>query len=129
MVASPVAELYGLEVRTSDGNVLGKVEEIYLDDVSGRPEIARVKHGFLGRKLTLVPIVAATRQGAALVGPYAEDTIEQAPKVEIADHIAAEQEAQMLRYYGISVAPAVEPAAAQAPERPRIDPEQYTGGS
>lgn len=111
-MTTSVDELYGLDVHAADGKLLGKVDDIYLDDVTARPTIARVKHGLAGRKVWLVPIVSATRQASGLVVPYAEATIEHAPLVEPRDHITAEQEAQLLDYYGIALESITRPPVA-----------------
>lgn len=114
-MTTSVDELYGLDVHAADGKLLGKVDDIYLDDVTARPTIARVKHGVTGRKAWLVPIMSATRQASGLVVPYAEATIEHAPLVEPRDHITAEQEAQLLDYYGIALESITRPPVAGSP--------------
>jgi uncharacterized protein YrrD len=46
-VSNPSA-LAGAPVRSSDGEKLGKIEAIYLDDATDAPEWAAVKSGLFG---------------------------------------------------------------------------------
>src|SRR5829696_4195056 len=53
-----------------DGDKLGKVGEVYLDDQTGRPEWATVHTGLFGTHETFVPLSDATVSGGTLRVPY-----------------------------------------------------------
>jgi sporulation protein YlmC with PRC-barrel domain len=61
-----ITEAYDWQGRTivgSDGEKIGKVDEVYLDDRSGKPEWATVKSGIFGSKSNFVPLAGASSVG------------------------------------------------------------------
>jgi len=82
------------------GNKIGKVEEIYVDDESGQPEWLAIKTGLFGAKLTFAPIAGATNAGDDLQLPYTKDLVKDAPNVDADGHLEPEEEAALYRHYG-----------------------------
>ena len=54
-----VTTLSGATVRTSQGDKIGKVAQVYLDDQTGQPEWVTVRTGLFGTKESFVPLAAA----------------------------------------------------------------------
>lgn len=91
----------GRKLVGADGSKIGKVDEIYLDDRSGQPEWALVNTGLFGTRSSFVPITDARSDGdAAVMVPFDKHTIKDAPSVDKGDHLSAEEEATLYRYYG-----------------------------
>ena len=63
---SDPAQLMGVTVNGSDGGKIGKVEEVYLDEHTDKPEWAAVKTGMFGGHVSLVPLATAEFDGALL---------------------------------------------------------------
>jgi len=82
------------------GDKIGKVEEIYVDDVSGQPEWLAIKTGLFGAKLTFAPIAGATTAGDDLQLPYTKDLVKDAPNVDADGHLEPEEQAALYRHYG-----------------------------
>ena len=82
------------------GDKIGKVEEIYVDDVTGEPEWLAIKTGLFGSKLTFAPLRGATSEGDDLRLPYAKDLVKDAPNVETDGHLEPDEEALLYRHYG-----------------------------
>ena len=61
--------LIGSTVTGSDGDKLGKVEDIYYDNETGKPEWAAVKSGMFGGHVSLLPLVNATQHEDGLTAP------------------------------------------------------------
>lgn len=95
-------DLQGATVVGNDGEKLGKVEEIYLDNESGAPEWASVKTGFFGGNTALVPLSAATLTGDSLSVPFSKDKVKGAPHNEPGHEISVTDEQELYAYYGVS---------------------------
>ena len=103
----------GHEVTDSEGTKIGKVEEIFLDDASGQPEWLSVKTGKFGNKYSFVPLEGATAEGDSLRVGYSGSVVEGAPQIEAEQHMSAEEEADLYRYYKREYQPA--PAQTTTP--------------
>src|SRR5215210_9021575 len=87
----------------NDGDKLGKVGEVYLDDETGRPEWATINTGLFGTKETFVPLAQADFAGDQLRFPYEKAKVKDAPRVHDENgHLSPEEEAELYRYYGLS---------------------------
>ena len=94
--------LQGLQVIDSEGSKVGKVETIFLDVETSKPEWAAVKTGMFGGKATLVPLVNASTDGDELSVPYTKDAIKNAPHHDPDVELSNTDEAELFDHYGIS---------------------------
>jgi uncharacterized protein (TIGR02271 family) len=90
----------GREVVGSDGDKIGKLEDIYLDRQSGEPEWAAVKTGLFGSKVSFVPLRDATPSGEELRVAFDKATVKDAPGVEADGELSPQEEEQLYRHYG-----------------------------
>ncbi|MDQ3867138.1 MAG: PRC and DUF2382 domain-containing protein, partial [Actinomycetota bacterium] len=90
----------GQPVYASDGAKIGKVEEIFLDEETGRPEWIGVGTGFLGSKRAVVPVAGMSRAEDGFRVPYTEDQVNETPDID-SDEISQETEARLYSIYGI----------------------------
>ena len=97
-----LAELRGTPVYSSDGDKIGWVEEIFLDEDTGEPEWIGLGTGFLGTKRVLVPVAGADVRDDAVYVPYAKEQVKGTPDID-GDEISQETEAQLYAYYGLEV--------------------------
>jgi sporulation protein YlmC with PRC-barrel domain len=74
--------LRGATVVDEDGDKIGTLDEIYLDEDTGQPEWAAVKTGLFGTGLSFVPLASAERDGDELRVPFTKETVKDAPRVE-----------------------------------------------
>jgi hypothetical protein len=74
---------------------------VYVDDRTHRPEWAAVRIGLLGTREALVPLTAAEVSGDDLSGPYDEDTVANAPRINAEGHLSPSDEAERYRYHGL----------------------------
>ena len=102
MTSIDVSTLSGATVRSSKGDKIGSVSQVYLDDRTGEPEWVTVKTGLFGTKESFVPLAAARYDGSNLVVDATKDKVTGAPQVDEDGHLSEEQEAEIYRYYGIS---------------------------
>jgi uncharacterized protein (TIGR02271 family) len=93
--------LQDLQVIDSDGSKVGKIDTIFLDVETNKPEWAAVKTGMFGSKTTLVPLVNADATGDELRVPYSKDAIKSAPHHDPDVQLSNSDEAELFNHYGI----------------------------
>jgi len=91
----------GCELRDSEGEKVGKIEEIYLDADTNQPEWALVNTGLFGTKSTFVPLRNATAEDAEVLVPYDKAKIKDAPTIEADGQLSRHEETQLYRHYGL----------------------------
>jgi sporulation protein YlmC with PRC-barrel domain len=84
----------------SDGDKIGKIEEIYLDAETNEPEWAVVTTGLFGTKQTFVPIGDASTSGDGIRVPFDKATVKDAPKVDPDGALSQDEERQLYQHYG-----------------------------
>ena len=89
------------EVYTTDGERIGKVGQIYLDDQTNEPEWVTVTTGLFGTRESFVPLSDAQLDGNRVVVPYDKAKIKDAPQIDAdSGQISREEEGQLYSYYG-----------------------------
>jgi hypothetical protein len=89
------------EVLDRDGQKVGKLRDLFLDSQTDRPEWAGVSTGFLGRKLTLVPLANATEAEGAVRVAFTEQQIKDAPRMDPDMELSQSEEEGLYRHYGL----------------------------
>jgi uncharacterized protein YrrD len=90
-------ERRGDGVLAADGERIGKLEEVYFDDATGRPEWVAVGTGFFSKN-RLVPAEGLRLTPDGLVLPYSKDVVKHAPDVH-GDAISADDERALRDHY------------------------------
>jgi uncharacterized protein (TIGR02271 family) len=98
---SEIDRIEGSTLYDTNGDKVGKVGQVYLDDQTGQPTWVTVRTGFFGTSETFVPIETATVQGDELRVSHTKDTIKDAPRVDVDQHLSETEEAELYRYYGL----------------------------
>ena len=94
--------LIGLKAFDRDGNKIGVVDEVYLDDATGEPEWAAVRTGFFSRD-AFVPLEPSEVVDGVLRVPFERSLVRGAPDFGVGRHLSPEQELQLYRHYGLDV--------------------------
>lgn len=97
---NPYENWIGHQVVDQDGEKVGKIEELYLDDASGQPEWLAIKTGMFGSKQSFAPIAGAKNSGDQLQLAFTKDQVKDAPKVDPDGHLEPDEEAELYRHYG-----------------------------
>jgi uncharacterized protein (TIGR02271 family) len=92
----------GHELVDAEGNKIGKIHEIYLDQDTGQPEWLAVSTGMFGTKVSFVPLAGATAEGDRLVSRWTKDQVKDAPNAEADGELSQAEEARLYRHYGLS---------------------------
>jgi uncharacterized protein (TIGR02271 family) len=101
MDTQTITDLRGSDVVDRDGDKIGKLEEVYLDEHTGKPEWALVKTGLFGGRGTFVPLAEATTNGGELQVPYEKAQVKDAPNIDADHQLSQQEEAELYSYYGL----------------------------
>jgi uncharacterized protein (TIGR02271 family) len=96
-----ISSIIGSTAVDNDGDKLGKVGQVYLDDQTGNPEWATISTGLFGTKETFVPLTEATVSGDTLRLPYEKAKVKDAPRIDAEGHLSPAEEEELYRYYGV----------------------------
>ena len=88
-------------VVTTNGDKIGGIGQIYLDDNTGEPNWVTVKTGLFGTSESFVPLDGADLRGGDIVVKYDKATIKDAPRVDADGSISPEEEDALYSYYGL----------------------------
>ena len=93
----------GATAVSTDGDEIGKVGQLFLDDESGRPEFVTVNTGLPGSKETFIPVADATVDDDRLVVAFDKAKIKGAPAVDAdGGHLDQPEERRLYEYYGLT---------------------------
>jgi sporulation protein YlmC with PRC-barrel domain len=97
-----IENLRGTDAYAANGEKIGKVGEMYLDDQTWKPEWVTVKTGIFGSHESFVPLSDAhvTRDGLTL--SHDKETVKDAPRVAAGGHLTPDEERQLFAHYGLS---------------------------
>jgi uncharacterized protein (TIGR02271 family) len=97
-----INDVMGMELCSTDGDKIGGIGQVFLDDQTGEPEWVTVKTGLFGSNESFVPIRDASVENGAVVVPWDKATIKDAPNVDPdGGHLDESEEARLYDYYGL----------------------------
>jgi uncharacterized protein (TIGR02271 family) len=99
--ATDIATWRGRVLIGSDGDKIGKIEEIYMDSDTARPEWALVNTGLLGTKSNFVPLQGASSVGEEVRAEYTKDQVKDAPAIDPDGELSRDEEAELYAHYGL----------------------------
>jgi uncharacterized protein (TIGR02271 family) len=91
----------GATMVDRDGDKVGTIESIYVDDQTGQPEWALVNTGFFGTRSTFVPIAQASASGDQVQVPFEQQRVKDAPNMDPDGHLSEQEEQELWRHYGL----------------------------
>jgi uncharacterized protein (TIGR02271 family) len=94
-------EWRGRNVVDQEGTKVGRLEEVYLDQQTGRPEWLLVHTGLLGTKSSFAPLAGARVEGEDVRIGYSKQEVKDAPSVEADGELSQEEEARLYAHYGL----------------------------
>lgn len=88
-----------------DGEKLGSVKEVYINDSTGQPDFVEVGHGLFGMSSSIVPLRGHRLEGENLQLAFTKDRIQDAPNIRDDDHLSDEDHATIYRHFGLDGTP------------------------
>jgi uncharacterized protein (TIGR02271 family) len=96
-----VQTLIGGTAYTNDGDKIGSIGQIYLDNASGEPAWVTVKTGLFGSNESFVPLDQAELTEDGVRVPYDKDRVKGAPNIETDRELSEQEEDRLYGYYGV----------------------------
>jgi hypothetical protein len=110
------------------GEKIGKIEEIFLVEETGRPEWALVKLGLVKGHATLVPLVNAHPVEKGIAVGVRKDAVSEAPEVPSDSDPSEQQVNALYRHYGIAIPTKSSSGnGASAPNSPAVQATSVSG--
>jgi uncharacterized protein (TIGR02271 family) len=91
----------GMTAVDRDGDKIGKIEDVYLDEDTGQPEWLAVSGGLFSSGVSFVPLAQATVEGDSVRVPYEKDHVKDAPRAEADGQLSQQEEARLYSHYGV----------------------------
>lgn len=97
-----IDRLRGATAYDRNGEKIGNVGEVYLDDQTGQPMWITVNTGFFGMNTSFVPLEGSTFEADdRLVVAHDKDVVKDAPNLEENGHLDRAAEDDLYSYYGV----------------------------
>jgi uncharacterized protein (TIGR02271 family) len=93
-------ELQGMDVEDAEGNKIGSVEDVFVDEQTQQPEWIGLGTGVFGSKRVLVPAQTAEARDDGVAVPYSKDQVKDAPNID-GDYVDQGTEAALYSHYGL----------------------------
>ena len=98
-----IQTIVGRTAYDTNGDKIGSVGHVYLDDETGQPEFASVNTGLFGMNESFVPITDANVDGDRLVVPFSKDQVKDAPNVDVdSGHLDEAEERRLYEHYDMT---------------------------
>jgi uncharacterized protein (TIGR02271 family) len=91
----------GRTLLDRSGARIGKIDAVYVDQQTDKPEWALVNTGLFGTKSSFVPIAGASPSGEDVVVQVEAQQVKDAPKMDPDQELSEHEEAELFRHYGI----------------------------
>jgi uncharacterized protein (TIGR02271 family) len=88
-------------VISSNGDKIGSIGQIYLDDQTGDPTFVTANTGLFGLKQSFVPLQGARVENGDVIVDYDKETVKDAPRIDDDGSLTPEEEDELYRYYGL----------------------------
>ena len=102
MSSQDIQSLVGRTALGAQGEKIGKIAGIYLDEQTNTPEWLAVNTGILGTRISFVPLQGATPERDDVRLPYSKDQVKDAPNAEADGRLSMEEEARLYQHYGLA---------------------------
>jgi uncharacterized protein (TIGR02271 family) len=112
----------GGNVVDADGEKIGKVGQVFLDDQTGQPEWVTVTTGMFGGAENFVPLANATESGGDVRVAFDKEKVKDAPRVANSEgHLSEAEEAALYRYYDMDYSESASDSGLPDSTRDRSD--------
>lgn len=96
-----IKDLFNATAYDKNGEKLGDVNEVFVDDQSGQPTFVEVNHGLFGMNSSLVPLRGHDFSGDDLKLGFSKDRIKDAPEFDSDKPLTPEAQSDIFKHYGL----------------------------
>ena len=83
----------------AEGNRIGKITKVYLDDQTGQPLWVLVETGLFGTRQSFAPIHGSRVDGELVVLAVSKDQVKDAPNIDQDAHLSESEEDALRQHY------------------------------
>ena len=84
-----------------DGDKIGGVQDVYINDTTGQPDFVSVSHGLFGTGDSIVPLRGHSLKDGELHLAFSKDRIKDAPDLDENGHLTNADQEAFYRHYGL----------------------------
>ena len=81
------------------GDKIGTVGQVYLNDQTGQPDWITVNTGLFGMKENFAPLAGSSFNGDDLVLPFDKDVVKDSPDITDSSHLDTDEQQSLYAYY------------------------------
>ncbi|MCU1437065.1 MAG: photosystem reaction center subunit [Naasia sp.] len=97
-----IERLNGATVYGADGDKIGSVGQVYVDQTDGHPSWVTVRTGLFGTSESFIPLDEASIDGDAIRVTYDKARVKDAPRIDTDGELSTAEEDELYRYYGLT---------------------------
>lgn len=101
-----------------NGDKVGSVQDVYVNDTSGQPDFISVNHGLFGTGTSIVPLRGHSLRDGDLHLAFPKDRIEDAPDLDDNGHLTTNDQDALYRHYALTETQDVTTYETGAPAEP-----------
>lgn len=98
--------MIGLTATDADGDKVGKVGQVYLDEGTGQPEWVTVSTGMFGTRQSFAPLYGSSVRDDRLVLAVSKELIKDAPAIEDDGRLEEAEVTALYQHYAANLDPA-----------------------
>jgi len=113
-----LAEWHGKQLIDSNGERIGKLQDVYVDTETDEPQFATVKEGFIERHLTFVPLTELTIGPDNLQVSVTKRQVKDAPNIHLeGDELSQANESALYHHFQLNYTPTDTPSGRRLARR------------
>ncbi len=89
----------GANVLSEDGEKIGSIGQVFVDNEGGQPSWVTVRTGLFGMSESFVPLEGARTEGNDIVVPYSKDQVKDAPRIDADRPLEPAEEDRLYQHY------------------------------
>jgi uncharacterized protein (TIGR02271 family) len=98
--------MIGLTATDADGDKIGRVGQVYLDEGTGKPEWVTVSTTMFGTRQSFAPLYGSSVRGDQLVLAVSRQLVKDAPNIEDDGHLDEAEVTALYQHYAAHLDPA-----------------------
>ena len=98
----PLDRVIGQNLIDTDGDKIGKIQDVYMDEQTGRAEWFAVKTAWFGNNISFVPTANAYRSDDDFAVPYSKSQVKDSPNCEPDGRLTQDEESMLYSHYGLN---------------------------
>src|SRR6478735_7657359 len=89
----------GANVLSGDGEKIGSIGQVFVDNEAGQPSWVTVRTGLFGMSESFVPLEGARLEGNDIVVPYNKNQVKDAPRIDADRPLEPAEEDRLYQHY------------------------------